>query len=66
MGMKPTPDGPAPAIEAVVKGQFTGRIKPGKQPKAAGGTVSAITPEMNAKMEAFLAKSEAQLKEKLA
>lgn len=66
MAAIPTPDGPAPAFEAVVKGQFTGRIKPGKKPKADRSAETAITPDFQKSMAEHLAASEARLKEKLA
>lgn len=59
----PTPDGPAPAPEAVVNGRFNSPIKPGKLPKAARGAVSVISQEFQERLDAH---HEALLKTKLA
>lgn len=59
----PTPDGPAPAPEAVVNGRFNSPIKPGKQPKAERGAVSVISTEFQERLDAHHA---ALLKTKLA
>ena len=66
MAAIPTPDGPTPAPQTVVKGQFEGRIKPRKALRLASAPETAIPEEYYWNMDQTLADIAAGRKPKLA